>query len=73
LEEKRQSQIALFLCSAGYQAVIQQQLNTVNVRHSIDFNKTETAINRQPASAFIIREVIARIILTTVGMNVGNN
>jgi hypothetical protein len=61
------------LFSSGYQAVIQRQLNTIKIRHNIDFNKTEAATNRQTSSAFIIMKVSERIILTTVGMKMGNN
>jgi len=52
---------------------IQRWLNTVMIRHSIDFNKTEATTNMHNSSAFIIRKATVRVILKTVGVKMGTS
>jgi hypothetical protein len=52
---------------------VQRWLNTVMIRHSTDFNKTEATTNVHNSSSFIIRKATVRVILKTVGMKVGTS
>jgi hypothetical protein len=52
---------------------IQRWLNSVMIRHSIDFNKTEATTNLHNSSAFIIRKATVRVIPKTVGVKMGTS
>jgi len=52
---------------------VQRWQNTVMIRHSIGFNKTEATTNAHNSSAFIIRKAAVRVILKTVGVKMGTN
>jgi hypothetical protein len=52
---------------------IQRWLNSVMIRHSTDFNKTEATSNMHNSSAFIIRKANVKVIFKTVGVKMGTS